>query len=360
MAARGNRGECSELYARLKILGEGKIELADCNLEKIPGRHIDVTSLTRVEGGRRTTHRINKETRTVHIHDHDGGLIRSMEMDELGRMAEEYGRDISLSKSTTTEVPREILRALDSEKVQAGRHSKTDLIVGVWDCLGNCEREYGFSIKSMIGNPSTILNASGATRINYLVEGLSEDDRVEINAIEGRSKILARAEEIRRRGGSVRYLGMESDDLRGNCEMMCGFMPEILGEMLRLRYAGAGRSLDELARATSREGRFSGGIVFSYESLAYKLKHLLGAVALGMNPGEPWDGRCETSGGCIVIKRNRGLVCYHADNRDDLNSYFFNNAGLDTPGTGRFDFGKLYYSGGEIRTDYVLQIRFLK
>lgn len=360
MVARGNRGELSELYAMLKILGEGRIDLADNGLRPIPGRHIDVASLTRVDGGRRTTHRIDRENRKVHVHDHGGGFLRSVGMDELGRMAEDFGREIALSKDTTTVVPGEIMRVLEASRVQAGRYSKADLFLGVWDCVGNCEREHGFSIKSMMGCASTLLNSSNATKFNYRVEGLSEGDFDEINAIEGRSKILLRTAEIARRGGSIHYLGMNSDTFRRNCMMVCSSMPVILGEMQRLRYAGAGRSMEELARAVAREGRLGGVAVVDYETLVYKLKHLLGAVALGMNPADPWSGCCETSGGCIVVKRDGSLACYHADSRDDLNSYFFNNTGLDTPGTGKFDFGRLYRTGGEIRTDYVLQVRFLR
>lgn len=359
METRGNRGECGEIYAKLKILSEGRINLADSNLNPRPGNWIDVTSITSVVHGQRITHRINREKRRVDVYDHSGRLLFSIGINKLARMAEELLQLISESKGTFA-VPREILDALCSQKIQAGCRTKTDLIIGTWDGLANREREIGFSIKSMMGNPATILNPSGATKFNFIADGLTDDAVEKINAISSRSKILDRAAEIVRLGGSLHYLGMASDIFERNCSMVCVSTPNMLGEMLRLRYGGAGRGMVELTAAVAKHGRFGDGVVLDTESCVYKMKHFLGAVTLGMNPSTPWDGRCEVIGGCIIVKAGGDLVCYHADNRDELNTYLFNNTGLDTPDPKKFNFGKIYRVGSENRLDYVLQIRFLR
>ena len=61
----------------------------------------------------------------------------------------------------------------------------------------------GFSIKSDLGNPPTLLNAGKSTNFIYAVNGLTKESAEKINGIDTRQKIIDRMNSICADGGYI-------------------------------------------------------------------------------------------------------------------------------------------------------------
>ena len=61
----------------------------------------------------------------------------------------------------------------------------------------------GFSIKSDLGNPPTLLNAGKSTNFVYAVNGLTKESTEKINGIDTRQKIIDRMNSICADGGYI-------------------------------------------------------------------------------------------------------------------------------------------------------------
>lgn len=91
----------------------------------------------------------------------------------------------------------------------------------------------------------------------------------------------------------------------------------------------------------------------------HKIKDLLCAVALGMQPATEWDGNDEANGGYIIVKNNGDVVAYHIYNRDFFKDYLLRSTQLVQPSTTRYEDCSLYQENGKIFIKLNLQIRFL-
>ena len=69
----------------------------------------------------------------------------------------------------------------------------------------------GFSIKSQLGSPSTLLNAGKTTNFIYEIVGanLSESQIEQINSIATRSKIMDRIIQIQKKGAQFNFIKTE-------------------------------------------------------------------------------------------------------------------------------------------------------
>lgn len=92
---------------------------------------------------------------------------------------------------------------------------------------------------------------------------------------------------------------------------------------------------------------------------AYKIKHFLTDIALGMMPSKVWTGKLDATGGYLVVKDNGEVLCYHIYNRNDFEDYLFTNTKLDTASSNRHGFGTIYQENGQLYFKLNLQIRFL-
>ena len=66
MALTGNKGEWSEIYVFLYLLGKGKLDVADENLNAVPGEFYKILEIIRKEA--QSTNNYIREDETVDIH----------------------------------------------------------------------------------------------------------------------------------------------------------------------------------------------------------------------------------------------------------------------------------------------------
>jgi len=354
----GNKGEWSEVYVFLKLLADGRLNAADANLNAIPNIYYPIIKILRQENLTSREYRINGNI--IIVDDSNNELldlpigefvVRSQQLFNELRNAE--GRSFAF---TDIEI---FLNRIDINSLTALKTDKSDIRVVVHDLNTGMQPRLGFSIKSMLGGNSTLFNPGNTTNFIYEILGEGELNIAEINAIETTPKIANRISEIRARGFEVKFQNIQSATLQLNLQLIDSDLPQILAELLLLKYSTPGLALlaptlGQLTLNNPLHFDLSQGHPF-YE---YKIKNFLTDSALGMTPATMWTGQYDATGGIIIVKANGELVCYHIYNRNEFQNYLLNNTRLEQASTSRYNFGDLYRENGRTFLKLNLQVRF--
>jgi len=356
----GNKGEWSEIYAFLKLLADGKLFSADENLELIPNLFYPILKVLRTETN---GHRNYIRNSTIKVIDPQKDLILlEIPIAKFATAATLLLDKIKSSATTTFAVAEieEFLEFIHVRSLKAPSADKRDISIVVHDLRTNMTPTLGFSIKSNLGGPSTLLNAGKTTNFVYRIIGnpFSQNEIREINAISSRSKVRDRLAAIRAKGRTLEYVEMTCRNFNINLQMIDIRMPEIIAEMLLLFFDGKGNGTKDLVNLLERLNPLGLDLGLHHPLYEYKVKALLTDIALGMTPSTLWNGRYDATGGYIIVKAGGDIVCYHIYNRNEFQNYLLNRTKLDTPGTDRHGFGSIYTFNGVQRINLNLQIRF--
>ena len=355
----GNIGEWSELYALLKLLADGKLYSADADLHKLPDVWSPLLRVFRNEiESENIEYRLNERRHEVELYI-NGDKIKTIRSEWLDAAVVKLYNGILAEGGGTGAfaIPdsEDIMDEIHCTKIKAKSEDKTDIKVQIHDAHTGHNHICGFSIKSDLGAPPTLFNASAHSNFIYEVTGLSDGDIADINAISTRTKIIDRMQEIEKRGGSLCYVKVDSSTFEGNLTFIDSMMDDIIGNLLLPYYRN---EVSDLTDAVTR--------LESLDPLGYgrpgiyrhKVKKFLSAVALGMVPAKQWDGKDEANGGYIIIKDDGDIVAYHLYNRDSFETYLLNNTRFEKASTGRYGYATLYKNASKVFIKLNLQIRF--
>ncbi len=361
MPIKGNKGEWSEFYAFIKILTDGKVFTANKDLEVLKDNFHLVLKIIREEADGIKSYDISKNDGKVLICDQKGGQINSVKLGNIKSKIVDIFDKMRNSSGTTFRIvlAENAMKELHCSQIKASSGRKADLVIVLHDKKSPDFPELGFSIKSMLGSPSTLLNASSATNFIYkVIENKLENKKpIDPNEV---FTVREAAAQVYGAGGKLEFCGMDSEIFRRNLIKMESKFPEIIAEIVKSYYKGKGSKLSDLVDCLAGDKEFCAKIDFTKEDLIFKIKGFLSNVALGMMPSKKWDGKTKAHGGYIIVKENGEVVCYHLYNRDEFEDYLFNNVKLDTPSTTRHKFGKIYKENGEKKIKFNLQIRFIR
>ncbi|MBO5133166.1 MAG: HpaII family restriction endonuclease [Paludibacteraceae bacterium] len=229
-----------------------------------------------------------------------------------------------------------------SSKVKSS--DKTDIRIILHDRRTKINSEMGFSIKSQLGGDSTLLNASKATNFNFKVIGVdfSDDEIAAINSINPkRNKVIERVNAIKKKGASLVFDKVDNSTFRNNLVMLDGDLPAIIANLLLEQLNTGVSTLKELAEKITETNPLKYDVEQASPFYAYKIKHLLTSVALGMMPATAWSGRFDANGGYLVVKKDGEILCYHFYDRNRFEDYLFSNAYLERSSTTRHEYATI-------------------
>jgi len=355
MAITGNKGEWSEAYTFLRLLADGKLFAADEQLNRIGDMFFPILKVIREEvRGVPYEYHPNAECGEVRIFLNGEELVclPSAVFDEEAKHL--FSEIVSGKSAFEVAKTESFIRKIYMTKLKAPSADKSDISVQIHDVTTGYKNVVGFSIKSELGSPPTLLNAGKTTNFIFEVTGLDICAVDEINAIETKSKLIDRMDAISSKGGSLLYVGMENAVFSNNLTMIDSQMAVIVAEMLRHYYVQNVYNFDELTDHISQVNP----LLCNAEFYRHKIKDLLCAVALGMKPATSWDGTDEASGGYIVVKTDGDVLAYHIYNRDAFRGYLLKNTRLEKGSSSKHDFCTLYEDSGKIFVKLNLQIRF--
>ena len=356
---KGNVGEWSELYTMFKLLADGKLYAADADTNKIPDIYYDVLKVIRGENAEKLEYCRNGEIKVINAET--GENICSV---PIQRFVEQTNLILSEIKKTkksdgSFEIPEaaHFAKSIHCNTLKAKSRDKADIILMVHDIMSGRDDTFGFSIKSQLGSPSTLFNASKTTNFTYRLVG-HKLNAEEIAAFEGYKKFKEKFNYLTSLGTDIEFIETDHKTLEFNLKMVTSEMPEIFAEMIKNYYKGKSYMLYELIDIMADTG-----IVNTMNNVAYmrhNVKELLTNIALGMVPATLWTGDYEATGGYIIVKDDGDVVCYHIYNQNAFRNYMLANTRFDTPSKSRHGFGSIYEENGEQRIKLNVQIRFVK
>ncbi|MEY8675926.1 HpaII family restriction endonuclease [Thomasclavelia cocleata] len=355
----GNKGEWSEIYTFLKLLNEGKLYAADDDLKKIDDMYFPIEKIRReeVEGVILDyQHYMGEKVKIFH----NEMLIKEIEPEKLNEQVEFLFNQIFSTRKGNLHLETmgnfdDFLDAICVNKIKANSKLKADIILELVDINTGFKQFSGFSIKSQIGAPSTLMNASKATNFIFKITGITDDIMNIINSIETKEKVRNRFKKLYELADNVEFYDISNRIFKDNLEMIDSKMPEILAHAMVYRYRDNVKKYSQIVDLLCERNPLN---FHNSEIYRYKFKKLLCASALGMLPATIWDGKDEANGGYIIVKSNGDVLAYHIYNRGEFENYLLNSTYLEASSTKKHDYAKIYKNNDEYFINMNIQIRF--
>ena len=357
----GNRGEWSEIYVFLRLLDIGKLYAGDSELNKIDSVFYDIIQIIRKEKIGSLEFNYNDVDNTVSVIDTEtGAILISLSSVEFHEEANKLYNQIRTSQGSTFSVPETelFLSKIKINTLKAKSDDKADIRIKIHDINTGFEALQGFSIKSRLGKPSTLINAGKTTNFIYKVCKCNDDIMDEFNSCPNTFK--ERIAYLDSKKCSLSYCGMENSTYENNLILLDSNLPKIISYMILGYYKGGIAKLKESVEKITSYNPLEYNLEKGQPFYSYKVKKLLVESALGMLPSKPWNGIADATGGYIIVREDGEVLCYHLFNRNEFEEYLLNNTRFETASTSRNDFGSIYKKDDEYFLKLNLQVRFIK
>lgn len=362
MELSGNKGEWSELYALFKLLADKELSAGDADLNKIESLIYPIISIIRHDISD-DIHYDYSDTNVI-IKSSDGEILNTIPALKFKDNAELLLKKIRQG-SSAFEIPEVVgfRTEVSAECIKAPSSQKADITIVVHDERTGTDPTLSFSIKSQLGNPATLLNSAQNTNFIFrLSQSLSKEQIDEINGIDSQLERMKKLEEY---GARLTFDGIQDSKRSGdmyfcNLQNIDTSMPDIMAHLVLIAITNSLSSVKDIIGKMTEQNPL--GFNFSHHHTFYetKMKRLLVDTALGMKPGELWNGRYEANGGYLVVKDDGDIVCYHIYNKNEFEDYLYNNVKIDYPSRSRHDYGYVYEEDGIQKIKLNFQIRFIR
>lgn len=358
----GNKGEWSEIYAFLRLLSTGRLYAADSELHEIDGVFYEILKIFRKEAIGELKFIFCQDARTITVaKQSDDTVLMTLAASEFEEEAIflltqiQNGGDRAFSIART----KNFLNRIGCERLKAPADDKSDIKIQIHDVNTGFEPILGFSIKSRLGSPSTLLNPGRTTNFTYKISGLVDDAAMNrFNNYDGKIKDAFAA--LLSAGCRVDYVNVDNATFKNNLLLIDSDLPVISSLMLLEYYVFGTANIAMALREIERKNALNYDLSGSHPFYQYKFKKLITESALGMLPASPWTGRADATGGYIIVKEDGEVLCYHLYNRNEFEDYLLKNTKFDTPSRSRYGFAKIYKENGDYFIKLNMQIRFVR
>lgn len=339
----GNKGEWSEIYAFLRLLEIKKLYAADAELNKKDDMFYNIINIIRTEPIGTLEFRINRTEDTITVFNtSDSTELLTLPCSEFKNAADRLYCEIIETNASAFALPdtEEFLDTLNIGVLKAKSTDKADIRIKIHDINTGYETVQGFSIKSRLGSPSTLVNAGKTTNFVFEVTGNIDDAVVqEFNTCS--KKFKDRFEVLDRNGCDISYDSMENDVFESNLQLIDGDLPKICGYMLKEYYSSGVNTVTNSLESLNVHNPIGYDLSKGHPFYEYKFKKFLAECALGMLPSKVWDGTADATGGYIIVREDGEVLCYHLFNRNEFETYLINNTKFETASTSRHEFGSI-------------------
>lgn len=374
----GNKGEWSEPYVVFRLLSDGKLCQADRNLLPSSDEYAHILEIVR---GDTTASVLNSDMVNFSYVDTNGQMHTvQTHKTALDKQARRLFKSICAMQDAkgAFELPTEVddlrfygFRRLTNPAPKKLKSTKRDLRLKL-DGTKTGIATLGFSVKSELGAPPTLLNASEPTNIVYRVKGLTREQAANINGITGSRKIMERCRAIKQFATAIEYDSYYSETFKDNLEIVDSSLPEMLANLVKVHYFrqillpretkrnGAFREADKLSSAVEILSKTKPYALKRKGFCEIKIKRFLRACALGLMPSAVWDGRDDASGGYIIVLPDGRLVALYMYNTNLFEQYLYDSTIFERASTSRHHYMSLVPAGetGDYLLKLNLQIRF--
>lgn len=336
---KGNKGEWSEIYVFFYLLGKGQLDVADDNLNVVPGEFYKILEI------------IRKETLSTNNYVREDDVVRIfITRDETGNVEEfsypiisfvEKAKEL-LKKIQTTSQRKypEITDFLADLKIFSIKDvgHKRDITIKIEDFHCGMKQTLGFSIKSFLGSDSTLFNPGAGTNFIYEI-CLPENVQIDVDAFNKDTYNLSPrlANRLRKLineyNADVVFKQVQSSCLSQNLRTIDGDLPQLLAQLLLIRYLNDEPNISACTKILTEQNPLNFDIHVHGSVYEYKVKRFLQDCAMGMVPEKPWLGVYDATGGQIIVKKSGEVVCYHIYEQNRFLNYLFNSTKFDAAST---------------------------
>lgn len=338
-----NKGEWTEAYVFMRLLGDGRIYSASSELKRDDSTYIDIINIIRDEPEKMLIFERFVEENIAYVKaSKDGDNIKVVTAPELSAYAQILYNNIKeltgLRVATVKEV-QEYLETLGvntpkanlSESAKEKYGAKTDIIITSEDSLDHSKTTEGFSIKSHIGSPATLFNCSQTSGFTFEVVGCNEKGMHKINALDAFLDILKAIKE----DYSLRYIGCRNAAFEQNIAIVDSRMEEVLSQAVLVQasfYGSCGSSVKDVCNKVVELNP----IKVKNPQMFYpaKFKDFLFDSFAGLTASSIWNGRKRLTGGYIDVSKSGEMLYYRAMSDDIFGNYLFENTYFDRPDRG--------------------------
>lgn len=365
---KGNKGEWSEVYIFLKLLNDGKLYIADKNLNAVKNVFLNIIKILRENYSYFTG-------KTVRILLNDEKLTAQIPLEKIHIYKDKIWSLIQSKLAGNSIVASdEISSFFDEMKISKLRapSSKTDDIkMEVQDYRNGINSIVGFSCKSSFSAEATLFNASkDNTNFRFKLTGKINDEIMERfnNTFDskGHTGIGERMHFLKGSKCGLEFIKACKDTAERNLILSGGMeLPEIVGAMLKFYYfENEGKSENSSCSAALNYivSKNISGYKYSDNYAIYerKIGTLLYDMFCGMRLSTDWNGKSSVNGGYIVVKNDGDVVAFHSTIADEFKQFLIRQLGFESPSATRHNYMKIEKENGEYFINLNLQIRFKK
>lgn len=350
----GNKGEWSEIYTFFKLLADKKVFSGDADLNKIEELFYPIIRILREEQAGKFEYHIDKNVVLVF----GGDKEIKIPVETFKAIAEQLFERIRNAKGVFS-LPEveEFMSSIYCHTLKAKSTDKTDIKVVIHDLRTGLQHLLGFSIKSKLGSPSTLLNAGGdTTNFIYQIKGIDKAIAKEINQVK---KFQDKFELIKKYKARIKFVSPANSVFKSNLIYVDYCLPDIIGNIALLYYSTPNSKIADIVNIINDENPLDFDYTYNQDFYEHKVKRFLTDIALGLKTAKPWKGKYEATGGYLIVKEDGDVICYHIYDKNQFEDYLFNNTRLETPSTTRHLFGNIYEEEGQFYIKLNLQVRFL-
>ena len=356
-----NKGEWGEPYVALKLLGDGKLYIADENDCRNPDEWMRILELIRHETKDRiVSYKYNENSTDINI-DVNGRVVICLPISEFLRVSEMLYNDIIMARGrsfTVSDEVTEFLNKANITKLKAKSIDKNDIFLSVSDPRTSIVREHiGFSIKTKIGQNPSLFNTAKASGARYQLHNTNDSIMNEINSVfnaKGEVSVIDRCRIIKERNLEPTYCGFETaaragcEAFRENLEVINPLLPNVIERILWYHFFEDMAEI-EIKDISSRLINLNPCCISRPEiKYPYMIKSFLYAAYCGMTASTLWDGKSQVNGGFITVGNSGEILAYYALESEKFKNYLYNNCYLEFPSTSvkHGAYGKVYKDEG--------------
>ena len=359
MPLTGNKGEWSEVYVLFRLLADGKLYAADNNMQRNENIYFPILKIIRKEGTQKDCeYRLENSAPSEVLFYLNNKFQASILKERFSEEAEGLLHAIFAGTcSFSVPAAERFLHSIGCSRLAASSSDKTDITLQLHDIRTGYSPLCGFSIKSELGNPPTLINASKATNFIYQVENLTPKDIQDINACSSRTKIQDRMNLIRERGGRINFSHSYNSTFSRNLLMIDTQFENILAEAIKIHYFDGLLCCSDIVERLQETDPLQLG---NQDVYAYKFKQFLYAAALGMTPSTHWNGFEDANGGYIIVTDRGDILTFYIYNKTYFENYLLNTTRFERASTTKHEYASIYTENNRNYLNLNLQIRFLK
>ena len=367
-----NKGEWGEPYVALKLLGDGKLYMADENGERKPDEWMEIVELVRHESTDRVvTYGRSLDSRYISI-SVNGSPAARLDSLEFLSASSKLLRDIRNGRGASFEVSDDVEQFFIQAQMQrpkAKSVDKSDLFLTIIDPRSSITRKNtGFSIKSMMGHNPTLFNTAPASAVRYRLNNVTPADMEEINSMvddKGHAAVGRRCAAILEKGIKPVYVGYATarngeEVFRENLDIIDPRLPEVI-ERILWNHFFEGDSATDLPLVVNRVIKENPCSISRPEiKYPFMVKKFVHRAYCGLTASTPWDGEGKVNGGFITANADGQVLAHYALESQEFKNYLFKNCYLEFPSTAERhgNYAKVYNSDGEYYFNLNFQIRY--